>query len=208
VSEPYDPNPSYWAHDNPGHSAPPYQGQPYQGQPYQGQRYESQPDAAPVGPYGAPTYSIYPNPGATSWGRPGQVVTAAVLSYIEAGLLILTGLILLSGSSAVSDWSSSNDGNDYGWAAQFALAGLGDIVAAGLLIAGGAAFTGGKRLGRTLLAFGLAVCVVEAILWISWLNDSSGAILVWAAFYLVMPIVATSMSYAGSISRWLEHAHQ
>jgi hypothetical protein len=151
-------------------------------------------------------YSIYPNPGAIGWGRPGQAVAAAVLSYIEAGLLILTGLILFSGSSAVSDWSSSNEGNDYGWAAQFALAGLGDVVAAGLLIAGGVAFTGGKQVGRTLLAVGLAVCVVEAILWISWLYDSSGASFVWAAFYLVMPIIATSMSYAGSVSRWLGNA--
>jgi hypothetical protein len=209
VSEPFDPNPSYRAHDNPGYfappPAPPYPAQPYPGQPYPNQQYPGQPFPAPgsVNPYGAPMYSIYPNPGATSRGRPGQVMAAAVLSYIEAGLLILTGLILFSGSTAVSDWSSGNDGNDYGWAAQFALAGLGDIVAAGLLIAGGAVFTGGKRVGRTLLAAGLAVCVVEAILWISWLDDSSGAIFLWAAFYLVMPIIATSMSYAGSTSRWL-----
>jgi hypothetical protein len=231
VSEPYDPNPSYWAPGNPGYSGPPpyqgppYQGQPYQGQPDQGQPYQGQPypatypaqpysaqpyqtPGAPVGAYGAPMYSIYPNPGANSWGRPGQVVAAAVLSYVEAGFLILTGLILFSGSSSVSDWSNDNDGSDLGWGAQFAFAGLGDILAAGLLIAGGVAFTSGRRLGRTLLAVGLGVCVVEAILWISWLNDSAGAILPWASFYLVMPIIATSMSYAGSISRWLANAHE
>ena len=109
-------------------------------------------------------YSIYPAPGGRQRGRPGQVVAAAVLSYVEAGFLLLTGLILFSGSSAVSDWSNHNDRDHLGWGAQFAVAGLGDIVAAGLLIVGGVVFTAGKRLGRTLLAVGLAVCVVEAVL--------------------------------------------
>jgi hypothetical protein len=221
MSAPYDPNQSYSAHDNPGYPGPPpyqgqlypgqlYPGQPYPGQPCPGQPYQAQPyqtPGPPVGPYVAPMYSVYPDPGLTTGGRPGQAVAAAVLSYVEAGLLILTGLILFSGSSAASDWSSRN-GDDYGWGTQFALAGLGDLVAAGLLIAGGIICTSGKRLGRTLLGAGLAVCVVEAIFWMIRLNDDSGAIFPWAFFYLVLPILATSMSFAGSVSRWLAHGRQ
>ena len=150
-------------------------------------------------------YSIYPYPGGIGGGRPGQVVAAAVLSYIEAGFLILTGLILFSGSSAVSDWSSSNNSDDYGWGMQFGFAGLGDLLAAGLLIAGGVMFSGRNRLGRTLGAAGLIVCVIEAIFWISWLDGSSGAIIPWATIYLVMPVIATSMSFAGSVRRWLDN---
>ena len=75
---------------------------------------------------------------------------------------------------------------------------------AGLLIAGGVVFSNGKRLGRTLTALGLAVCVVEALFWIIRLEDGSGAIVPWAVFYLIMPIVGTSLSFAGQVSRWLD----
>jgi hypothetical protein len=205
MSEPYDPNQWDWGHDHPGFQGQspttPYQAQPYQAQPYQAQPYQAQPYQAQ--PYGAPLYSIYPGPGAASHGRPGQVVAAAVLSYVEAGLLILTGLILFSGSAAASAWSSDGDG-EHGWGAQFGFAGLGDIVAAGLLIAGGVMFTGGKRPGRTLLGFGLGLCVIEALFWIIRFDDGAGAMVPWAAFYLIMPTIAMFLSYAGSITGWLD----
>jgi hypothetical protein len=234
MSEPYDPNPAGWPPAAPGYAGPgppqTYPTQQYPGQPLPAQQFPAQqfpaqqvpaqpylpyptqqyppPQAyAPLGypaPYGAPGYSLYPDPGAAGRGRPGQVIATAVLGYVEAGWLIMTALVLFTGSSAVSSWSDSGSGDDHGWGLQFALAGLGDIVAAGLLIAGGVVFSSGKRAGRTLAAAGLAVCVGEALFWIIRLSDSSGGVVPWAVFYLVMPIVGTSLSFAGQVSRWLD----
>lgn len=216
MAEPYDPNPSSWARDDQGYhgpppsaplqgwpnsSASPHPRQPPLTHPYpaSGSAIPPLPGAGYPLPYGPPVpmYSIYPDPGAVGRDRPGQVVATAVLGYVEAGLLILTGLILFSGSSASSS-------GDYGWGAQFAFAGVGDMVAAGLLIAGGVAFVGGRRLGRTLVAAGLGLCVLEALFWVIRLSDSSGAIFAGAAFYLTMPIIGTSLSFAGRVSRWLD----
>ena len=215
MSEPYDPNrPSNW---DSRPSATEYTGppvglnQPYPDQPFAAPGYGPAgygpagygPVAFGAQPYPAPGYSIYPMPGAWNAGRPGQVAGAAVLSYIESGLLIITGLILFSGSSAVSSWSHGSHTSDRGWGAQFAVAGFGDLVAAALLITGAVAFSGGRPFGRLLLSVGLGVCVAEAIFWMAKLSDANGAILPWVAFFLAMPVIATAMSYSSSVKAWL-----
>lgn len=208
MSEPYDPNrrpnwdsqPSAAGYTGPSVSM---------NQPYPEPAYPTYPGPGYVPTaysgygYPPPGYSIYPTPGGRNAGRPGQVAGAAILSYIEAGLLILTGLILFSGSSAVSSWSNDSHTSDRGWGTQFAVAGFGDLIAAALLIGGAVAFSGGRPSGRTLMSAGLGVCVAEAIFWLAKLSNDNAAILPWVAFFLAMPVIATAMSYSSGVRDWL-----
>jgi hypothetical protein len=211
MSQPYDPNQAMgWDPAGAGYTGPPASAPPYPPSPsgYPGPSTYGYPGYAadhPMGGYppgyGPPPYSIYSDMSRRT-GRPGQVMGTAVLSYVQAGLLALTGVILLSGSAAVSD-ASTNDGTTFGWGSQYALAGFGDLVAAGLLIAGGVLFAGGRRLGRTLVSIGLAICLIEAALWLATLSDGGGVVIPWVIFFIVLPIIGSSLSFSAPVRDWL-----
>ena len=75
--------------------------------------------------------------------RPGVAMAAAVLAYVNAGLLILAGGLLLLGASIVSDVEdASNSHTNYG--VEIALDGTANLIAGALLIAGGVMITGRK----------------------------------------------------------------
>jgi len=201
LGQPVHPDPGPYGNPgyaNPGYANPGYANPGYAAQGYAGPGY---PGAGHPG-YGPPSYSIYPDP-ARRFGRPGQVIGTAVLSYVQAGLLTLAGVILLSGSWAASDFSNG-DGSQSDWGAQFALAGFGDLAAAGLLIAGGVLFAGGRRLGRTLVTIALGLCLVEAVFWLAKLGDGDGVIVPWVIFFIVLPIIGSSLSFAAPVRDWLD----
>lgn len=201
-----------------------YPGQPYSGQPYPGQPYVDHTAGLPYpggpaypsgqygptgyGPtgYGAPGYSPYPTPG---WGgppRPGQVTGAAVLGYVEAGVLMISALFVFAGASIVNNAADSFNTGDGGITAQFVLAGMANLVAAGLFIAGGAMFNGANPSGRTLMTAAVAVTAVTALYWVVRFHDTG--VVIWAIAFLTMPAIVASLSFGRSVNAWLQLARQ
>jgi len=155
-------------------------------------------------PYPAPGYSQYPMPDGQWPGgpqRPGQIMAAAVLGYITAGLLILAGLLLLIGATVVNDISDSLDGNDHGLTAEFVFDGLGNLVAAGLLIAGGSLLTTGKPGGRIWIALGTAIVSAFSIYWI--IRTQWNGVIGWGIVFTAMPIIAVCLAFSGPVTDWL-----
>lgn len=196
-----------------GYGGPPptgsYQGVPQQ--PYAG----GYPQA-----YGQPPYPGYPVPtGYPGYGysgyppqpqgpqRPGLVVAAAVLGYVNAGLLIVGGFLLLFGATIVNDIENAVDsGTDY--ATEAALLGVGNMIAAGLLIAGAVMFSGAKPVGRLLLAVGNGIVLALAVYWFlrftdDRFNDVGSGFLVWGSLYATLAVLSLAFSFTGAINRWL-----
>lgn len=219
----------------PGEPQPPYSGPPATGQPppatpagggYPGYGY---PPAGypptgypgygypPGAGYGYPAgYGGYPPgagygypagyPGADPNPRPGTVIAAAVLAYINAGLLILAGSLLLLGASIVADVESATDSSTtYG--AEFALDGILNLVAGGLLIAGGVVLTGRKPAGRILLSAGGLLVVAEAIYWlIRFAGLSLGGFIVYAVLFAALAIASAALCWPAAVSAWLRYS--
>ena len=136
-------------------------------------------------------------------------MAAAVLAYVNAGLLILAGALLLFGASVVSDFeNSTGSGSDYG--VEIALDGLLNLVAAGLLIAGAVMFTSGKSTGRLLLTVGCAIVIAESVYWLTRFNSvitNSGTV-VWALLFGVLAVLPLAFAYTGAVTRWIQGTHE
>ena len=129
-------------------------------------------------------------------------MSASVLSYIQAGLLILSGLTLLAGASAVHDASSAFSSSDGGLTAEFVFDGILNLVAAGLFIAGGVMFTGGTARGRTYIGVSAAITVCLSIYWM--IRTQDGGVIVWAVIFAAMPIIATCLAFGRPATDWLK----
>lgn len=194
-------------------------GQPYPGQPYPSQPYADHTTGLPYpgapayprgqyGPtgYGPPGFSPYPSPG---WGgppRPGQVTGAAVLGYVEAGVLMISALFVFAGASIVNNAADSFSTGDGGITAQFVLAGMANLVSAGMFIAGGTMFTGANPSGRTLTMAAVAVTAVTALYWVIRFHDTG--VVIWAIAFLTMPAIVASLSFGRSVNAWLQLARR
>lgn len=163
--------------------------------------YWAQPQPGPYGQYPAPGYGGYPGypgPGPT---RPGQVLAAAVLGYIEAGLLIIAGLFLFAGASIVSDTTNALGAGGSGYTAEFVIDGVVDLACGGLLIAGAVMMTGRRPTGRMLFTVGGAVAIAAGVYWIVRFHD--GGVAVWAGIFMALPIIAIALLWTGGVSPWL-----
>lgn len=186
MTGPYEPPPD----DSPidPNAAEPYPGQPYPGPP----------------PYGPP-YPPYPHPGSyrPPWdtGRPNSIVTASVLAYVNAGLLILAGLLLLAGASAVESWNNAfgSDGNSIG--TELAVDGLVNMVSAGLQIAGGVLVLGRSERGRIVLTVGGALCIAAGVYWVFRVHELSVA--VWDLIFVALPVTGLALVWTGPCTEWL-----
>ncbi|MEO9138427.1 MAG: hypothetical protein ABI345_05110 [Jatrophihabitans sp.] len=194
-------------YSQPGYPQPgcPQQGYPEQGYPAQAYAqpgYPPQPYAAyPPQPYG---YAPYP--GAPQGpGRPGVATAAAVLAYVNAGLLILSGSFLLLGASIATDIERGYN-NNTGLSSELGFDGFLNLVTAGLLIAGAVMMTGRKPTGRILLAVGNAVVLAEAVYWLTRFNGDEyrlGGFIVYAVLFGALAILPLAFSFSGNVSRWL-----
>jgi hypothetical protein len=172
---PVDPNPSY-PDLPPGQFGPPFA-----------------PAPPPLGHPGR-----YPPP----WdsGRPSGLITASVLGYIDAGLLILAGLLLLVGASEVDSWSSAFGTNDTGVTAELAADGILNLISAGLLIGGGVMMAARTERGRILFTVGAALCIVLGMYWLVRLHS---AVVVWTAVFVGLPVVGLSLAWTMPSTAWL-----
>ncbi len=201
--EPYDPGPGYQPapaegpqhpqqgypqqYPPPGYGPPPSYGPQYPPQGYPGY---------PTPGYPVPTYGG-PNSGPRC---PAQTTTAAVLCYVAAGLVIAAGIFLFIGASVADGISSLNDGGHSLLGAELAIDGVLNMVAGGLLIAGAVILVRGRTNGRILLSVGSGIVIALALYWII-RAESAGV--VWALIFAALVIVALSMAWSRSSSRWL-----
>jgi hypothetical protein len=167
---------------------PPYGQSPY-GQQYAPSGYPAQPGYQP-GVYAPPAYppSYYPQPS----GRPGQVIAAAVLGYVVAGLLVVAALICFAGANELDNLGYPDNGF-------LVVGGLGNLIAAGLLIAGGVMLTAGRSTGRTLYTLG---CLLDGVVAIVWLTRGS-VVLFWVVLFVAPLVVGLSLGWQVTATRWL-----
>ena len=187
MTNPYDPPPDDGPIDpNPGYPEPPWSSQ-----------YVPQPTAPMPPPHGYP--GSYPPP----WdsGRPGSVLAASVLAYIDAGLLILAGLLLLVGASALNGWNNAFGGSDQGVTAELTADGMINLLSASLQIAGAVMMAGRNVRGRLLFSVGAGMCVGAGCYWL--VRVGGGGAIIWAGVFVALPIIGLVMSWTAQSTAWL-----
>jgi len=173
--------------------------QPY-GQPPQGQQLQPYWQQ----PYGAapPGYDAYGYPAQLADARPAPVLAASVLAYVLAGLLILAGALLLFGASYFDSLGNEFNSDTSGVTTELAFDGIADLFAAGLLIAGGVSLTGRHLRGRSMLAVGAAITLVECVYWLVRTSAAGGAF-VFVLVFGALAAISLVLVLSGAVSLWL-----
>jgi hypothetical protein len=212
-------------------TTPTQPGSPYQGPPPTAPQPYPQPYGypAPYGyaaPYGQPGYGYpgygYPGP----WGplpprgpqRPGQVITSAVLAFVQAGVVLFASLYLwfiasFVGLAAQSDPTLSSSQVDSLTTEGTVLAVVQLLSVVVLVTAGVRALTARTRAAWLLVVVAHAVQIVLAGYWairlISLMNDipgdgPQGALAAFALVFAAPALVGLGMVVAGPGRRWFD----
>jgi hypothetical protein len=178
---------------------PTAQQQPYQQPGYQPPGYG--PTGYPPGPYPPAGYppqgyppGSYPS-GGSPFGpvKPGVITAAAVLAFVQAGLLVFGGLVSFAGARVLADLDVSVDGPGL-----LTVLGILAVVAAGLLIAGGVLVHQRKP---ALLIAGSAVSLALSAWWLVLLSQGSAEVTLPLVF-AVLPIIALCLVLGGAAKNW------
>jgi len=160
--------------------------------------YGGYPPAAQGGQYGQPGYPA-PQYGAPYGGppgpqRPGAALAAAVLSYIQAGVVLICSFFVLAAGTAVTE---------------LLLIGIVQLISVGLLIFGAVQITSGS--GRMMLFIGNGLqlaLVLYYLIRISNVGDvlegfgDEGAVVI-PLFFAVMPAVALGLALNSAVTRFI-----
>lgn len=152
------------------------------------------------GGYGQPGYppqygTPYGPPGGSGPERPGAALAAAVLSYIQAGIVLLSSFVVLAAGSADTE---------------FLLVGIVQLISVGLLIFGAVQLTSGT--GRMIMIWASALQLALVVYWLirftSIASDldfdaDSGVLVVLPLFFAVMPAVALALALNGAVGRFV-----
>ncbi len=147
---------------------------------------------AGTGPYGQPAYpgpygqQYGPPPGQPGLQRPGAALAAAVLGYIQAGIVLLCSFAVLAAGTA---------------ATEALLIGILQLISVGLLIFGAVQLSTGTGRTMMLVASGLQLLLVVYYL-IRFssignaidLGSDQGVFIVVPLFFAVMPAVALGLT--------------
>jgi hypothetical protein len=202
-------------------------GDPYPGPPTTGPAGPASWPQAPAWPHGStpgygagygwpPPYQGYP---AWGWappprsGRPGQVIAAAVLALVQAGLVLFASLYLYLIVSVVGFVEDQAGVAPVGSAALVAegrtllVLQLASVVL--LVVAGVLALNRRRRSAWWTLVAAHAVQVVLAVYWVvrfSALSDTGAGqpLAAFALFFLAGPAVAVGLLVAGPARRWFD----
>jgi hypothetical protein len=184
---------------------------------------------ATVQPYAAPTAYGHPPYGAATWGRPapygyappprrpqrpGQVITAAVLAFAQAVVVLIASLYLWFFAS-IAEVAAAEAGGVWSPGTMDTLATEGTVLAivqllsAVVLVGAGVWALNSQRRGAwLLLVAALAVQVLLAGYWAVRLMteiggfDSEGAIFSFSLFFAAGPLVGLGMLLVGPGRRW------
>ncbi len=184
------------AYPQPGYPEPGY---PEQGYPQQGY---GQPG------YGQPAYGqpAYGQPGYPQLGytvvpvkppKPGAVKGAAVLAFVQGGIILFSGIGTLGGGAGLNDLGLRGTGSI---GDTLTIMGVLALIASGLLIAGGvSAFN--KHSG--LLIAGAALSLALSVWWMIQF-DFFSAVLIWALLLAAMPIISVALILGPTAQAWMK----
>jgi hypothetical protein len=132
--------------------------------------------------------------------RPGAVITAAVLSLITAGLLLITGFVVIFAASSLETAETTVENSQR--TTLFVGAGLVNVIAAALLIIGGVALLSRSRAGRSAVVVGTLLCLALGAFWLT--EDSSdGGIVVWLFIFCAPALLAGLLACTARVTSWL-----
>jgi hypothetical protein len=208
----------------PGTSPPPQYGSPY-GPPVYG------PPVYGAGPYGAPPYGPPYQPGPYGYPapwfppqpprRPAQLITAAVLAFVQGAMVLIASLYVWFFAS-IADFVVQESQGGFSPASADALATEGTVVAIVQLVSFVLLVAGGIRAlnARTQGAWWLLVAahVVQVLLSVYWAvrltmlldgaGDGGGPLLVFTAFFAAGPVVALGLLVTPSVRGWFAPTSQ
>lgn len=178
----------------------PYGGQPYPYPPYPG--YPPHPGYPPYAGYSPhPPYPVYPAyPVQSTPRRPGTVVAAAVLGFVNAGLLAIAALVLLATAA-----SSSNEYLPFSpsIATELSIDAVVNLTAGTLFTLGGVMLLGGRTIGQPLIAISTVIVCGSLVYWAIRAEGVFSAILGFGALFVALAVIAVSLAYATSARAWL-----
>ncbi|MGY1638087.1 hypothetical protein ACI78V_15685 [Geodermatophilus sp. SYSU D00742] len=189
-------------------AVPPWMGPPY-GAPGDWSPYGATPYGAPYAPYGMP----WPPPPAGP-RRPGQVVAAAVLAFVQAaGVAVASAYVFLVASLfTLADGEPGFPGDGRALAAEATVLAAVQIVSVVALVVGGVMVLSRRsRAARRTLVAALGLQVALAVYWavrlMAFLGQVPGAdpsaVLLFGVFcFAVAPAVALGLSAGRSAREW------
>jgi hypothetical protein len=199
---PGDAPPPGGANPGPGYPPPAYPIAGYPGQPYA---------PAPGYPPGYPGgYPGTPYPTGYGWTpidpRPGTVLGASILAYINSGLLILSGSLLLFGAAVIHDIDKATRSHT-GYGTELAFDGVLNLIAGGLLIAGGVALSNRRTSGRIMLTVGSVIVLAECVYWLTRFSDTdfSGRV-VYVLLFGALAVISVALSWTPAVTAWLQRS--
>ncbi len=175
--------------------------------------------------YGAPPAYGYPQPyGAIPWGvpygyppprppqRPGQVITAAVLAFAQALVVLIASLYVWFFASIIDVAGAEGDyAPGTALATEATVLAAVQVVSVVLLIGAGIwALNSRRRPAGVLLAVALGVQVVLAAYWLVRLQsefggfEGDGTIVAFSLFFAAGPLVGLGMVLIGPGRRWFD----
>jgi hypothetical protein len=153
--------------------------------------------------------------------RPGQVVAAAVLAFVQAGLVLLASVYVFFFASiarvAVLDTSSSASGTVDRLATEGNVLALVQVLSVVALVVGGVLSLGRRGAAFPVLVGGLTAQVVLAVYWAVRLNsigddlpgpDPTTAFSWFALFFAAMPVVALGLLLFGPGRAWFRRPEE
>lgn len=191
----YPQQPGY---EQPGYEQPGYGQRAYQ-QPGYGQQGQQLGGYQQPG-YGQPGFSQqgYGVPAAAA--RPGAVTAGAVLSFVQAGMVVIGAISALAGGSVVLDNNLNDATSNMGtWLTILAVLGL---ACSALLIIGGVKSFGGKM---NLLIAGSASSLVLSVIWLIFFTSydaNFGQALIWPLIFAILPAITIGMAMSGTSQVW------
>ena len=190
------------------------------------------PGRMPGPSYGYPPQYGYPGYGSPApWGpvpprrpqRPGQVITSAVLAFVQAGVVLIASLYVWFFASVIDVLAEDNpavfrSSRMQSLATEVTVLAVVQLVSVVLLIVAGIRLLSARTGAAWLLAVAAhAVQIVLAGYWavrlVTLLNeapgaDSSGALAAFTFVFAAAPIVGLGLVMAGSGRRWFESPHR
>jgi hypothetical protein len=124
------------------------------------------------------------------------VTAAAVLAFVQGGVLVVAGIITLNGATALSDLDL---GISRGYNGVLTAMGILTLISAGLLIAGGVSAFGKKP---WLLVAGCGLSLLLSAWWLIQF-DFFGVIITWSLLLTVLPIIAISLILGSTAKAWM-----
>jgi hypothetical protein len=153
--------------------------------------------------------------------RPGQVIAAAVLAFVQAAIVLVASIYVVLFSSLVdiavdADPTAAPPDQVTGLASEGTVLGFVQVASAVLLIIGGVlALNSRRRRALVVLVVSLAVQVLLCIYWAVRLSmlageipgsDPTGAFLAFTLFFVAGPAVGLGLVLLGGARRWFEPA--